>query len=113
MHQVAEIPATERVVTEILDDSAAIGVGMGFFDLIFRKAWITLEQKRADLVSPLQVHDLFMGQDGIGGRTTATHEHNEQKRRPMNTEQARPLGYGTWRCRQVAHEFKFGREARE
>jgi hypothetical protein len=34
-----------------------------------------------------------MGQYGIRGQTTATDEHNEQKRRRMDTKQARPRGY--------------------
>src|SRR5437763_1466674 len=48
-------------------------------------------QKRADLVSPHKVHDLSWVRSGIAGRTTATHQHNEQKRRRMDTKQARRL----------------------
>ena len=51
MHQVAEIPAAERIVAEILDDGASIGVGMRLFDLVIRKSRISLE-KRADFVGP-------------------------------------------------------------
>ena len=76
MHKVAEIPAAERIVAEVLNDGAAIGVGVRLFDLVFGKAGIAFQQKRADFVGPHQVHNLFMGQDGIGGRTTATHQHN-------------------------------------
>ena len=49
VHQVAEFPAAERVVAEVLDDGAAIGVGMRFLDLVFRESGISLQQERADL----------------------------------------------------------------
>jgi len=86
---------------------------MGFFNLVFRKTRISLEQQGTDLVSPNQVHNLFMRQDGIRRRSTATHEHNEQKRHGMATKQAAPIGHGAWRYWQVTHKFKSGREARE
>ena len=52
MHQTAELRAAEWVVAEVLDDSTAIGVGMGLDDLVFRKSGISLEQEGTDLVSP-------------------------------------------------------------
>jgi hypothetical protein len=52
MHQVAEIPAAERVVAEILDDCASIGVGMRLPDLVFRKSRRSLEQEGPDLIGP-------------------------------------------------------------
>jgi len=52
MHQVAELSIAERVVPEILDDSASIGVGMRLLDLSFRQSRISFEQKGADLIGP-------------------------------------------------------------
>jgi hypothetical protein len=34
VHQIAEFPTAERVIAEILDDGAAIRVGMSFPDLV-------------------------------------------------------------------------------
>src|SRR5277367_3099882 len=42
MHQVAEFSAAEWVVPEILDDSAAVGVGMCFCDLVLGQPRIPL-----------------------------------------------------------------------
>ena len=61
MHQVAEFRAAERVITQILNDGASIGVGMGFLDLIFREPRVALEQQGADLAAPKQVHDFLVG----------------------------------------------------
>ena len=106
MHQVAEFRAAERIVAEVLDDGAAIGVGMRFFDLVFRQSRISLEQKRADLVGPEQVHDLLVRQNGVCGQTAATHEHNQQKRGRTAAKQAPTLissrDCGP-RCRELTH----------
>ncbi len=48
MHQVAEIFAAERVIAEVLDDRSTIGICMRFFDLVFGKVWIALQQKGSD-----------------------------------------------------------------
>jgi len=34
VHEVAELLVTERVITQVLDDGASVGIGMRFFDLI-------------------------------------------------------------------------------
>jgi hypothetical protein len=113
MHQIAEIPTTERIVAEILDDSASIGVGMRFLYLAFGQSRVSLEQKRADLVGPHQIHDLLVGQDRICERTTAADEHDKKERRTTATKHPPALCYGAWRCWQVTHTFKSCRGAGE
>jgi hypothetical protein len=43
VHQTAELPVTKWIVAEVLDDGAAVGVGMGLGDLLFRQAGIALQ----------------------------------------------------------------------
>src|SRR5205085_6264724 len=80
MHQVAEIPAAERIVAEVLNDSTTVSVGVCLFDLAVSKSRISLEQQRADLVSPRQIYDLLVGQDRICGRTSAANQDGERNR---------------------------------
>src|SRR6266567_8795958 len=50
VHQIAKFPAAKRVVAEILDDRASVGIGMGLGDLLLRQSRISLEEQWADLV---------------------------------------------------------------
>ena len=68
MHQIAELRAAEGIVAEVLDDGAAIGVGMRLGELFLRESGIALQQEGAESVGPEQVNDLFVGQNGIRGR---------------------------------------------
>ena len=98
MHQVAEFLAAERVVAEILDDGATIGVGMRLPDLVFRQPRISLEQKGPNLIGPEQVYDFLVRQHGVRGQTAAAHEHDEKERHRTERKQAPTFGYGAWRC---------------
>ncbi len=101
MHQVAEFPAAERVVAEILDDGAAIGVGVRLSDLVFRQSRISLEQEGLDLVGPEQVHDFLVRQNGICGRATAGHEYHKQNCSYTHDEHGanyRCWRLSTWMC---------------
>ena len=52
MGQVAEILVAERVVAQILNDRATIGIGMRFVKLVFGKFRKALQQERPDLARP-------------------------------------------------------------
>jgi hypothetical protein len=69
--QIAEILAAERVVAEILDDTTAVGVGMGFGELFFGEFRKSLEEKWTKRVLPEKIDDFFMSEDGIGKRAAA------------------------------------------
>jgi len=47
MRQVAELPAAEWVVAEILDDGAAVCIGVRLRNLVFRQRRKSLEQQKA------------------------------------------------------------------
>jgi hypothetical protein len=76
MHQVAEIFTAEWVITQILDDGAAVRVGMRLLDLIFREPGVSLEQQGPDLVGPEQVYDFLVGQNRVSERCTVAHHQD-------------------------------------
>jgi hypothetical protein len=39
---------------------------MGLFDLAFSQIWKALQQERVNLGCPGQVHDFFVGENGVG-----------------------------------------------
>ena len=52
MHQIAEFYAAKRIVTEVLDDGAAIGITVRHLELLFREPWKSLEEKRGQIIGP-------------------------------------------------------------
>ena len=91
MHQVAEFSIAERIVAQILDYGASVGIGMSLFDLIFRQSWKSFQQKRTNRIGPQKIHDLLMSQYRISARSAAAHEHDENKHRQADRKQA-PTG---------------------
>src|SRR4051794_26359084 len=79
VHQVAEFSAAEGVITEILNDGTAIGVGVSFAELIFRHARKSFQEEGLDLTAPDQVDDLLMSKNRIRERSAGTH-HDEKKK---------------------------------
>ena len=61
MGEVAKEFVAERVVAEVLDEAAAVGVGMGFDKFVLGGVGITLEEEGFDFVLPQDVNDLFVG----------------------------------------------------
>jgi hypothetical protein len=64
----------EGVVAEVLDGAAAIGVGMGLFDLGFGKGGEALEQERTDGLLPGKVDELLVGLDRVGAAGPGSEE---------------------------------------
>jgi hypothetical protein len=52
MRQIAELLTAEWVVAEVLNDGAAVGIGMRLPNLVFRQRRKSLEQQRPDLIFP-------------------------------------------------------------
>ena len=74
MRQIAELLAAEGVVAEVLDNRAAIGIGVRRRNLVFRQRWKSLEQQRPDLIFPEQVHNLLVRENGVCKRAHAAHQ---------------------------------------
>src|SRR5580658_4922519 len=52
MHQIAEFLAAEWIVTQVLNDSASVSVGVRLSDLVLRQSGVSLEQQRPNLIGP-------------------------------------------------------------
>jgi hypothetical protein len=63
VHQIAKLLAAEWVITEVLNDGAAVRVRVRLPNLIVCKTGITRQQKRPDLVDPEEIDDFFVRQD--------------------------------------------------
>ncbi len=71
VHQIAKFHASKRVVAQILDYGAAIGVGVGFLDLLFRQPRVFLEQEGANLIDPEQIDNFLVRENGVGKQLVA------------------------------------------
>ena len=80
VHEVAEFGAAEGIVAEILDDGATVGIGMRFGELVFGQIGETLEEERANVVGPHQVHDSFVSENRISKAGAAREQDDEQER---------------------------------
>src|SRR5258708_5981397 len=66
MHQVAEEAAPERIVSEVLNDAATVGVTMRDLEFRFSGVWKALEQDRLDGVVPEAIHQGLVRQHRVG-----------------------------------------------
>jgi hypothetical protein len=87
----------ERVITQVLDDGASVGIGMCFFDLIVRETGISLEQQGADLIGPKEVYDFLVGQNRVSERSAAAHHHDEKNCHYALSQQSPKGGCGAER----------------
>ena len=79
MHQVAEFLAAEWIIPEVLDDGTAVRIGVGFLDLIVRKAGKAMLDERPDVRSPQQVDDFLVGENGVGrGRGPLANDNEKE-----------------------------------
>ena len=76
--EVGEEPVAEGVVTDVLDDAAAVSVRTRVLELRGREGGITAEQKGNDGALPGEVDQLLMGEQGVG-RGASRAEQREQK----------------------------------
>ena len=66
MNEIAEFSAAKRVVAEILDHGASVGISVSR-ESGHRKGWILLEEKGLNLVSPEQVNDFVVRRNTLTG----------------------------------------------
>src|SRR4029077_2466118 len=97
VHQIAEFHAAKRVVAQVLDDGAAIGVTVGLLELVLRELRKSLQKKWAELISPHQVDDFLVGEHGVGKRTTGAQEHDQKDCHQADTPWAPAIGSSTLR----------------
>ena len=66
MGEVGEEGVAEGVVTDVLDDAAAVGVSTGVLDFSGRESGVAAEEQRDDGGLPGEVDELLVGKQGVG-----------------------------------------------
>jgi hypothetical protein len=85
VQQVREDGLAERVVAEVLNDAAAVCVGVGLLQLERREVRKTLEQQRLNGVGPGEVNDLLMRENRVrAGWLGKGEQESEDENRRQN-----------------------------
>ncbi len=92
--EVGEEDVAEGVVAEVLDGTAAVGVGVGLLKLGFGEGGVVLEENGADGLLPGEIDELFVGLDGIGDGMGAGEEQGAEGCDAKEDASAR--GFGCW-----------------
>ena len=79
MHQVTEFLIAERVVAEILDDGASVGIGVSLLKLGFGEVGKFSEEEGADGLLPGEVDELLMGLNRVGDGGNHREKQGEQR----------------------------------
>ena len=66
VHDVAEFVAAVRVIAQILNDGAAVGVSVGGAEFVVRGVRKACQEQRADAFFPGGIDDGFVSKDGVG-----------------------------------------------
>src|SRR5580704_15984283 len=66
VRKVAEEMASVRVIAHVLDDRAAVGIGLRLAQLLFRGTRKTSQQERLDVRLPNGIDDRFVGENRVG-----------------------------------------------
>lgn len=80
MGEIAEEGVAERVVAEILNGAAAVGVGVSFLDLRLGEVWEALEQEWANRLLPREIDKLLVGLDRVGKGWPGEDEQQEDNK---------------------------------
>jgi len=78
VQQVAEVFVAERVIAEVLDNAAAVSIGVGLVEVVVRCSGKSLAQERLDLVRPSQIYNFFMREHRVTGHPLGS-PHKEKQ----------------------------------
>src|SRR6266576_2415326 len=65
MEQVSEFVVAKRVIANVLNDAAAVSVGMSFLDLLLSSRWEALEERGANGGVPGDVDEFFVRKHAV------------------------------------------------
>ena len=68
VNQIAEELASKRVVPEVLNDAAAVGVAVGDVELFRSECRVLRQQERLKRILPSQIDDRFVGKESVTGQ---------------------------------------------
>ena len=94
MGQVAEEMVAEGVVADVLDEAAAVGIGVGGAHLVVGRAGKAREEHGAKLRFPEEIDDLLVGQDGVGRGALAGRQETEQNGHAQQDSPLQRYGLG-------------------
>ena len=81
MRKVGEEGIAKRVVADVLDDAACIGVGACLFEFCRSEVGIAVAQQGRDGTLPCQVDELLVGKEGISARGAGDNQDQQKKQR--------------------------------
>lgn len=76
VHQIAEEMAAERIVAHVLDNGAAVGIGVGLTQLVVSGVGEALEKERAQDLRPGRIDNGFVSEDRIRGSRRRPNSQN-------------------------------------
>src|SRR5437763_17214680 len=103
MEQVSEFVVAKRVIANVLNDAAAVSVGMSFLDRLLSSRWGALEERGANGGVPGDVDECFV-------RKHAVPEESRGRRQKNTDEKAPRCGYHSGR--RILRDWSRGRELR-
>ena len=77
--EIGEESVTEGIVAEVLDGTAAVGIGSSLLELSLGEVGEAFEQDRADGVLPREIDDGFMGLDRVWDSGRGCQDEDEQR----------------------------------
>ena len=89
--EVREEGVAEGIVAEVLDGTAAVGVGVGLLELSVGESGIFLEEKGADGLLPSKIDQLLVTLDGVGDGRGCRQKQSEDSYRFLRNK-----AVGSW-----------------
>ncbi len=93
VQQVAEIFIAAGVVTHVLNQAAAVGIGVRLPKVVCSGLGKPVQEHRLNLVLPRQIHDFFVSEDRVGPGRYGT-EGNGKQNRASDQDRARSFHAG-------------------
>ena len=66
MEIIGEFVAAERIVANVLNNRATVGVGMSCLEFVFCGCWESFQEGRLDVGVPGNVNEFFVGENTVG-----------------------------------------------
>ena len=102
MREVAEEGAAIRVVAHVLNDGAAVGVGLGATQVFLRGLRIFFQKQGLDVALPRRVDDGFMRKDGVGLRRNGPCQENAEQADELQAKRSDPALHHSNRLTETA-----------
>src|SRR5438034_11139857 len=82
MEQVSEFVVAKRVIANVLNDAAAVSLGMSFLDLLLSSRWEALEERGANGGVPGDVDEFFVRMHAVPEEILGRQQKNKDEKVP-------------------------------